>query len=199
MNPPVGAASWTRSRRRTALLQDGVRTSLSVNSRIRTPVCISSCRSPIETGLPPRFYATSRFTPAHTVVCMKRSIFGRLHLLTAWKPNDLESGPRRPMMVPVRRRWQKPRKCSFNQSQLQAPSQQVHRQRAPCVHLDADLVRGWAPCREIPLEIDLIAVNTAVARSVLLCVDCFACPPTRSRGTRFRVTVLNHTSNWTNV
>jgi len=76
---------------------------------------------------------------------MKRSIFGRLHLLTAWKPNDLESGPRRPMMVPVRRRWQKPRKCSFNQSQLQAPSQQVHRQRAPVSILMQALCPGEPP------------------------------------------------------
>jgi hypothetical protein len=58
INPTVGAASWPRSRRRTALLQDGARTSLSVTSRINTPGCISSCKSPIEIGLKPRFYAS---------------------------------------------------------------------------------------------------------------------------------------------
>jgi len=41
------------------LLQDGVRTSRSVNSRISTPGCMSSCKSPVETGLAPRFYATT--------------------------------------------------------------------------------------------------------------------------------------------
>jgi hypothetical protein len=84
INPPVGAASWPRSRRRTALLPDGVRTSLSLNSRIRTPGCISSCQSPVETGLPPRFYATSGFRLCIQNVDKSTSV----KLLTAgWPPS----------------------------------------------------------------------------------------------------------------